>query len=36
MLYTPEGKKVTEKVWKETLSELSFAGVESVLEEMKH
>ncbi|KIX92142.1 uncharacterized protein Z520_12135 [Fonsecaea multimorphosa CBS 102226] len=35
MLYTPEGKLVTEKLWRETIDELSFAKVQSVLESMK-
>ncbi|KAI8631889.1 NAD(P)-binding protein [Xylariaceae sp. FL1651] len=36
MLYTPEGKVVTQRVWDETLAELDFAGVRSILESMKH
>jgi hypothetical protein len=35
MLYTSEGKELTEKVWRETMAELSFAGVEGILQSMK-
>jgi hypothetical protein len=35
MLYTPEGQNLIERVWKETMAELSFAGVEGILESMK-
>ncbi|KAG0650068.1 Short chain dehydrogenase yanD [Hyphodiscus hymeniophilus] len=35
MLYTTEGKQLTEKVWKETLDELDFAGVRGILEAMR-
>ncbi|KAI0158067.1 NAD(P)-binding protein [Xylariaceae sp. FL1272] len=35
MLYTPEGHAITEKLWKETLDELDFAGVRSILDAVK-
>ncbi len=35
LIYTPEGKVVTERVWDETLAELDFAGVRSILNSMK-
>ncbi|OQU94000.1 hypothetical protein CLAIMM_00425 [Cladophialophora immunda] len=35
MLYKPEGKAVIEKLWRETIDELSFANVQPVLESMK-
>jgi hypothetical protein len=35
MLYGPEGKKLIDKVWDETLAELSFAGVDGILQSMK-
>jgi hypothetical protein len=35
MLYTIEGKDVTERVWNETLAELDFAGVRTKLKSMK-
>ena len=34
-LYTPEGKVVRERCWEETLAELEFAGVKSILESMR-
>ncbi|MCJ1239315.1 hypothetical protein MMC14_007309 [Varicellaria rhodocarpa] len=34
-LYTLEGKVVTERVWEETLTELHFAGVRTILESMR-
>lgn len=34
ILYTPEGEKVAQKVWKETLEELSFAGVDQIIQEL--
>jgi hypothetical protein len=34
-LYTLEGKVVTERVWEETLAELDFAGVRTILESMR-
>jgi hypothetical protein len=33
-MYTPEGRKTTERLWEETLEELSFARVKDVLTEM--
>lgn len=35
LLYTPEGKKITEKLWQETMAELSFAKPLDILESMK-
>jgi hypothetical protein len=35
MLYTPEGKIITQKAWDETLAELDFAGVRGILESMR-
>ncbi|KAK0720988.1 hypothetical protein B0H67DRAFT_600314 [Lasiosphaeris hirsuta] len=35
MLYTPEGRVVTQKVWDETLAELEFAGVRGILDSMR-
>ncbi|KAJ8122989.1 hypothetical protein ONZ43_g952 [Nemania bipapillata] len=35
LLYTPEGKIVTQRVWDETLAELDFAGVRAILDSMK-
>ncbi|KAI1150667.1 NAD(P)-binding protein [Nemania diffusa] len=35
LLYTPEGKVITQRVWDETLAELDFAGVRTILESMK-
>lgn len=34
-LYTPEGKKITERLWEETLGEFDSAGVRGILESMK-
>jgi hypothetical protein len=34
-LYTPEGKVVAQRAWEETLAELTFAGVHTILESMK-
>ncbi|KAF6815625.1 short-chain dehydrogenase [Colletotrichum plurivorum] len=34
-VYTPEGKVVTETLWEETLQELDFAGVRSILGSMQ-
>jgi hypothetical protein len=31
IIYTKEGEKVSEQLWKETLEELSFAHVEDIL-----
>jgi hypothetical protein len=33
LLYGPDGQQLIEKVWKETLAELSFANIEGVLKE---
>ena len=30
-MYTPEGQKITERLWEETISELEFAEVSSIL-----
>ncbi|KAH7383997.1 hypothetical protein BKA66DRAFT_417479 [Pyrenochaeta sp. MPI-SDFR-AT-0127] len=35
MMYTPEGKQTTERLWEETLAELEFAGVRQTLERPK-
>lgn len=35
LLYSPDGQSLTEKVWKETLAELSFADVKVILESMR-
>ncbi|TGO18904.1 hypothetical protein BTUL_0007g01230 [Botrytis tulipae] len=35
LLYTPEGKELTQCVWEETLAELQFAGVRDIFESMK-
>jgi hypothetical protein len=34
MLYTPKGKVLVDRVWEETLAELEFARVRSILEDM--
>ncbi|KAI1390319.1 NAD(P)-binding protein [Hypoxylon trugodes] len=34
-LYTPEGRDAADKLWRETMDELSFAGVSGILESMK-
>ncbi|KUI65294.1 Retinol dehydrogenase 13 [Cytospora mali] len=34
IMYTPDGERVAQKVWKETLQELSFAGVEQIIQEL--
>ena len=36
MLYTREGTEVIEKLWRETMDELTFANVRGVLESMKN
>lgn len=35
LLYTPEGKVITQRVWDETLAELDFAGVRDILDSMR-
>ncbi|KAI0861797.1 hypothetical protein F4860DRAFT_475092 [Xylaria cubensis] len=35
LLYTPEGKLITQRVWDETLAELEFVGARSLIEGMK-
>lgn len=35
LMYTPEGKRIIEKLWQETLEELRFANVQGILEDMK-
>lgn len=35
MLYTPEGKAITQRVWDETLAEFAFADVRGILDHMK-
>lgn len=34
LIYTNEGKGVAEKLWKETMAELSFAKAEEVIDGM--
>jgi hypothetical protein len=31
IIYTAEGKKISEQLWKETIEELAFANVEEIL-----
>ena len=33
-MYTAEGKAATERLWRETLEELEFAGVKDILRSM--
>ena len=33
-MYTPEGKAAAERLWRETLEELDFAGVKEILRSM--
>ncbi len=35
MLYTPEGRAMTQRIWDETLAEFEFANVRGILESMK-
>ncbi|KAI1765461.1 NAD(P)-binding protein [Hypoxylon sp. FL1150] len=35
LLYTPEGKVATQRLWNETLAELDFASVRAILDSMK-
>ncbi|KAF2095837.1 NAD(P)-binding protein [Rhizodiscina lignyota] len=35
LLYTPEGKVATQRLWDETMAELDFAGVRSILDSIK-
>ena len=35
MMYTPEGKDVTKRLWEETLDELRFAGVKDILSSLE-
>ncbi|KPM41159.1 hypothetical protein AK830_g5429 [Neonectria ditissima] len=35
MMYTEEGKGTTQRLWEETIEELSFAGVKSILQSLK-
>lgn len=34
IVYTNEGRKVSEQLWKETIAELSFANVEEILKDI--
>jgi len=34
IIYTPEGKRIGDLLWKETMAELKFAGVEDILREV--
>lgn len=36
MMYSDLGHQIGDKLWNETMKELSFAGVEGVLNRMKH
>lgn len=36
IIYTPEGKRISEQLWQETMTELSFAKVEDILKSIKH
>lgn len=36
MMYGEDGRRFVDKLWKETLEELSFAGIAGVLETVKH
>ena len=35
LLYTPDGKQIIERLWQETIAELSFAEVQGVLDSLK-
>jgi hypothetical protein len=35
MLYKPEGDELRQRLWEETLTELDFAGVRTILESMR-
>ncbi|KAI1771130.1 NAD(P)-binding protein [Hypoxylon cercidicola] len=35
LLYTPEGKVATQRLWDETMAELDFAGVRAILDSMR-
>lgn len=35
IIYTSEGVELSEQLWKETLEELSFANVETILEDLQ-
>lgn len=35
IIYTPEGEEIREQLWKEMLEELSFANVETVLNDIR-
>ncbi|KAK0292081.1 hypothetical protein LTR91_000075 [Friedmanniomyces endolithicus] len=35
MMYTPEGKQTTERLWDETLEELDFAGVRNIADSLR-
>jgi len=34
MVYTPEGKRISEQLWKETMIEFSFVDAESILKSL--
>lgn len=36
IVYQPEGQKLLDVVWEETMAEYSFAGVNNILESLKH
>lgn len=35
MMYGEQGRRLTDRLWKETIEELSFTGIESVLDGVK-
>lgn len=35
-IYTEEGKRISEQLWKETMDELSFAKAEDMVNEIKN
>lgn len=36
MCYTEKGRDYEQKLWTETMEELSFAGVQEILHDLKH
>ena len=34
IIYSEEGKKISQQLWEETMEELKFAGVEQILEDV--
>jgi hypothetical protein len=35
ILYTEEGRRISEQLWKETMGELAFAGVEETISRLR-